>query len=76
MSEESGADEGTDQPAIELYYSYAPKPQDVALFEALEEYVKQLERQKLVTCWHPGLLTGGADSQQESERHFNSFTPR
>jgi hypothetical protein len=50
--------------AIEVFYSYAEE--DEALAKELQKHLILLKRQKIITDWHPGLITldGGTPDEQ------------
>ncbi len=58
------------EPTLEMFYSFAPE--DEAMHRELEKRLKLLERQHLITSWHSGLITPGANHQQETEQHLRS----
>ena len=56
--------------AIEVFFSYAPKDQD--LRDALETHLSLLERQKIITSWHDQKILPGTDRAQVINHHLNT----
>ena len=56
-----------DEPALEMYYSYAQE--DEAFCLELEKRLKLLERENLVKGWHRGMIAVGVNIDQEIESH-------
>src|SRR5437667_7245877 len=55
---------------IEVFYAYASEDEPWAL--ELEKHLTLLQRQNLITTWHPRLITAGADWQQVIDSHLQS----
>ena len=58
------------QTIIEVFYAYAPEDEPWAL--ELEKHLTLLQRQRLITTWHPRLITAGEDWQQVVDSHLQS----
>ncbi|TMC23471.1 MAG: toll/interleukin-1 receptor domain-containing protein [Chloroflexi bacterium] len=55
---------------IEIFYAYAPEDEPWAL--ELEKHLTLLQRQKLITTWHPRRICAGEDWQQVTDRRLQS----
>jgi tetratricopeptide (TPR) repeat protein len=55
---------------IEVFYAYAPE--DRTWVQKLEKHLSLLQRQGLITTWHPRLITAGEDWQHVIDIHFQS----
>jgi tetratricopeptide (TPR) repeat protein len=53
---------------IEVFYAYAPE--DEAWVQELEKHLSLLQRQGLISTWHPRLITAGSDWQHVTDVHF------
>ena len=57
-----------EQPPIAIFYAYAPEDTSWAL--ELEKHLTLLQRQQLITTWHPRLIRAGEDWQQVVDAHI------
>ena len=57
---------------IEVFYAYAPE--DEAWMQELEKHLRSLQRQGLISTWHPRLITAGEDWQHVIDDHFRNAT--
>lgn len=55
---------------IEVFYAYASE--DRTWVQKLEKHLTLLQRQGLITTWHPRLITAGEDWQHIIDIHFQS----
>jgi TIR domain-containing protein len=53
---------------IEVFYAYAP--QDETWVQELEKHLSSLQRQGLISTWHPRLIAAGEDWQHVTDIHF------
>lgn len=53
---------------VEVFYAYAPE--DEAWMQELEKHLRSLQRQGLISTWHPRLITAGEDWQHVIDDHF------
>jgi len=53
---------------IAIFYAYAPEDTSWAL--ELEKHLTLLQRQQLITTWHPRLISAGEDWQQVVDAHI------
>ena len=58
------------QTLIEVFYAYAPEDETWAL--ELEKHLTLLQRQRLITTWHPRLISAGEDWQQVIDKRLQS----
>lgn len=56
--------------AIEVFFSYAEE--DTDMVQRLHKHLKQLEREKFITCWHAGMTLAGEEIYEQSIRHLNT----
>src|SRR5215472_9700070 len=54
---------------IEVFYAYAPK--DDTWVQELEKHLSLLQRQGIISTWHPRLIAAGADWQHVIDDHFH-----
>jgi tetratricopeptide (TPR) repeat protein len=55
---------------IEVFYAYAPEDEKWA--QELQKHLTLLQRQHLITTWHPRLISAGEDWQQVIDKHLQS----
>ncbi len=53
---------------IEVFYAYARE--DEAWVQELEKHLSLLQRQGIISTWHPRLIAAGADWQHVTDIHF------
>jgi hypothetical protein len=53
---------------IEVFYAYAPE--DQSWVQELEKHLRLLQRQGLISTWHPRLIAAGEDWQHVTDSHF------
>src|SRR5579859_5484254 len=53
---------------IEVFYAYAPE--DETWVKELEKHLSSLQRQGLISTWHPRLIAAGEDWQHVIDIHF------
>jgi TIR domain len=58
------------QPAIEIFFSYARK--DELLRDELAKHLKPLQQEGIITAWHDREIPPGAEWQNEIDRHLES----
>jgi formylglycine-generating enzyme required for sulfatase activity len=58
------------QPAIEIFFSYARK--DELLRDELNKHLKPLQQEGIITAWHDREIPPGAEWQNEIDRHLES----
>src|SRR5579859_7250042 len=55
---------------IEVFYAYAPE--DETWVKELEKHLSLLQRQGIISTWHPRLIAAGEDWQHVTDIHFQS----
>jgi formylglycine-generating enzyme required for sulfatase activity len=58
------------QPAIEIFFSYARE--DELLRDELAKHLKPLQQEGIITAWHDREIPPGAEWQNEIDRHLES----
>jgi hypothetical protein len=53
---------------IEVFYAYAPE--DHSWVQELEKHLSLLQRQGIISTWHPRLIAAGSDWQHVIDDHF------
>jgi tetratricopeptide (TPR) repeat protein len=53
---------------IEVFYAYAPE--DLTWVQELEKHLSLLQRQGIISTWHPRLIAAGEDWQHVIDVHF------
>ena len=53
---------------IEVFYAYAPE--DEEWVHELEKHLSSLQRQGIISTWHPRLIAAGSDWQHVTDIHF------
>ena len=54
---------------IEVFYAYAPE--DLTWVQELEKHLSLLQRQGIISTWHPRLIAAGEDWQHVTDAHFH-----
>ena len=54
---------------IEVFYAYAPE--DETWVQELEKHLTLLQRQGIISTWHPRLIAAGSDWQHVIDAHFH-----
>ena len=54
---------------IEVFYAYAPE--DETWVQELEKHLSLLQRQGIISTWHPRLIAAGSDWQHVIDDHFH-----
>lgn len=55
---------------IKIFYAYAPE--DEQWMQELEKHLSLLQRQQLITAWHPRLIKAGEDWQHIIDAHIQN----